>query len=107
MTRIDVWTSFVGEATNAIVLWEITKLAQLGRIEADLDDVEPTRLLLRVHTWQLTLEVCREVARLDFRGDPADEIIAATSIVHRVPLVTRDRRIRGSTRVPFPKGPRA
>jgi PIN domain nuclease of toxin-antitoxin system len=92
---------------SAIVLWEITKLAQLGRIEADLDDVELTRLLLRVHTWPLTLEVCREVARLDFRSDPADEIIAATSIVHRVPLVTRDRRIRGSTRVPFPKGPRA
>ncbi len=91
---------------SAIVLWEITKLAQLGRIETDLDDVELTRLLSRLHTWPLTLDVCREIPRLDFRSDPADEIIAATSVVHRVPLVTRDRTIRRSKRVPFPKGTR-
>jgi PIN domain nuclease of toxin-antitoxin system len=88
---------------SAIVLWEITKLAQLGRIEVDVDDVDLTRLLSRVHTWPLSLAVCREIPRLDFRSDPADEIIAATSIVHGVPLVTRDPRIRGSKRVPFPK----
>jgi len=92
---------------SAIVLWEIGKLAQLGRIEIDLDDADLARLLLRVHTWPLTVEVCREVAHLDFRSDPADEIIAATSIVHRIPLVTRDRRIRKSKKVPFPKGSRA
>ncbi|MGH7897071.1 MAG: PIN domain-containing protein [Candidatus Binatia bacterium] len=91
---------------SAIVVWEITKLAQLGRIDTDLDDVELTRLLSRVHTWPLSLEICREIPRLDFRSDPADEIIAATSIVHRVPLVTRDPRIRASKKVPFAK-PRA
>jgi PIN domain nuclease of toxin-antitoxin system len=91
---------------SAIVLWEIAKLAELGRIETDLDDAELTRLLSRIHLWPLTLDVCREIRRLDFRSDPADEIIAATSIVHRVPLVTRDRKIRVSKRVPFP-GPRA
>jgi PIN domain nuclease of toxin-antitoxin system len=88
---------------SAIVLWEIGKLGQLGRIDVDLDDADLTRLLLRVHTWPLTVEVCREVARLDFRSDPADEIIAATSIAHRIPLVTRDRKIRRSAKVPFPK----
>jgi PIN domain nuclease of toxin-antitoxin system len=91
---------------SAIVLWEIAKLAELGRIETDLDDVDLVRLLSRVHTWGLTLDVCREIPRLDFRSDPADEIIAATSIVHRVPLVTRDRTIRGSKKVPFPKSSR-
>ena len=30
-----------------------------------------------------------------------DELIAATSIVHRVPLLTRDRQIRKSRQVPF------
>lgn len=30
-------------------------------------------------------------AARDFRSDPADEIIAVTSLVHRVPLLTRDR----------------
>jgi PIN domain nuclease of toxin-antitoxin system len=38
---------------------------------------------------------------LDFRGDPADEIIAATSVVHRVRLLTRDRAILRSKLVPF------
>jgi PIN domain nuclease of toxin-antitoxin system len=33
---------------------------------------------------------------LDFRSDPADELIAATSLTHNVPLVTRDARIRSS-----------
>lgn len=51
--------------------------------------------------WPLTIEVCRAIPSLDFDSDPADEIIAATSIVHRVPLVTRDRRIRMSRVVPF------
>jgi PIN domain nuclease of toxin-antitoxin system len=86
---------------SAIVLWEIAKLAQLGRIGLDLDDVELTRVLSRVHTWPLTLDICRTIRDLDFRGDPADELIAATSVVHRVPLVTRDRTIRRSRRVPL------
>jgi PIN domain nuclease of toxin-antitoxin system len=38
---------------------------------------------------------------LDFDSDPADEIIAATSVVHRVPLLTRDRRMRRSKLVPI------
>jgi predicted nucleic acid-binding protein len=38
---------------------------------------------------------------LDFRSDPADELIAATSVVYRVPLVTRDRKLRGSKIVPI------
>ena len=84
----------------SIVLWEIAKLAELRRIEVDLDDPELVRTLARIHVWPLTLEICRAIRTLDFRGDPADEIIAATSLVHHVPLVTRDRRIRASRRVP-------
>ena len=86
---------------SAIVLWEVSKLAQLGRIELSLDDVELTRTLAHIHTWPLTLEICRAIHELDFHADPADELIAATSIVHRVPLVTRDRRLRGSRLVPL------
>jgi len=47
------------------------------------------------------VEVCRTSCELDFRGDPADELIAATSVVHQVPLVTRDRKIRASRLVPL------
>lgn len=86
---------------SAIVLWEIAKLAQLGRIALDLDDPELSRGLARIHTWPLSFEICREVRALDFRSDPADEIIAATSLVHRVPLLTRDKRIKRSRVVPI------
>jgi PIN domain nuclease of toxin-antitoxin system len=86
---------------SAIVLWEIAKLAQLGRIEADLEDAALLRALSRVHTWQLDMAVCRAIRTLDVAGDPADEIIAATSIAHQVPLVTRDRRLRRSKLVPL------
>jgi PIN domain nuclease of toxin-antitoxin system len=86
---------------SAIVLWEIGKLAELRRIEIDLDDRNLLRVLSRVQTWPLTLDVCLAIRELDFRGDPVAEIIAATSLVHRVPLVTRDRRIRTSRRVPL------
>ena len=86
---------------SAIVLWEIGKLAELGRIEVDLDDAELGRIVARIHIWPLTLDVCRAIRRLDVRSDPADEIIAATSLVHQVPLVTRDARLRRSRLVPL------
>lgn len=86
---------------SAIVLWEIAKLAQMGRIELDLDDADVVRVLSRVHVWPITREVALASTRLDVRGDPADELIAATSVVHNVPLVTRDRALRRSRKVPL------
>ena len=86
---------------SAIVLWELAKLAQLGRIELDLEDPEVEAALAGVHVWPLDLAVARVSTRLDFRGDPADELIAATSVVHAVPLLTRDRVIRRSKLVPL------
>ena len=62
-------------SVSAIVLWEIAKLAQLGRIAVDLDDAEVTRVLARVHVWPLTREIARASTRLDIQGDPADELI--------------------------------
>src|SRR3989442_7002736 len=79
---------------SAIVLWEIGKLAQLGRIAVNLDDPELVRALTRLHTWPLSLDVCRAIRDLDVRGDPADEIIAATSVVHRVQVWSRGISIR-------------
>jgi len=89
---------------SAIVLWEIAKLAQLGRIEVDLDDREVTRALSRIQVWPLSLEVCRAIRGLDVTGDPADEIVAATSVAYKVPLVTRDRQLRRSKVIPFARG---
>ena len=86
---------------SAIVLWEMAKLVQLHRVEIDLEDSLVVRTLSRLHVWPVDLEVARMSTRLNFGGDPADELIAATSVVHRVPLVTRDRAIRKSNLVPL------
>lgn len=86
---------------SAIVLWELAKLAQLERISIDLQAPEFTRLLSRIYIWPLDLAVCQKIAELDFRSDPADEIIAATSIVHHVPLLTRDSVLRKSKLIPL------
>ncbi len=81
---------------SAIVLWELTKLFELGRITLDIQTPAFARVLSRTLVWPLDLAVCRRIGTLDFRADPADEIIAATSLVHNVPLLTRDRLLRGS-----------
>jgi PIN domain nuclease of toxin-antitoxin system len=86
---------------SAIVLWEVAKLAQLDRITMDLQDPEIVRVLARVHVWPLTREIAHASTRLDVRGDPADELIAATSMVHDIPLVTRDAVLRRSKVVPL------
>ena len=86
---------------SGIVLWELAKLVELGRIELDLDDREVGRILSLVHVWPIDLPIARTSTALDFRGDPADELIAATSVVLGIPLLTRDREIRRSKLVPL------
>ncbi len=86
---------------STIVLWELAKLVQLGRLELNLEDPEVRRAIQRLHTWPITLSVCGAIEQLDFVSDPADEIIASTSLVHGAPLLTRDRKILGSGVVPL------
>jgi PIN domain nuclease of toxin-antitoxin system len=86
---------------SAIVLWELAKLAQLGRIGLDLGEASARRALARLHVWPITLEVAIVSTQLDVQGDPADELIAATSVVHHAPLITRDRSLRASKLVPL------
>lgn len=90
LTRDGEW------GISAIVLWEIEKLHQKGRILHGLDHAPLARALDRLAIWPITAEVCRNLRALDFHSDPADELIAATSLTHGVPLVTRDARIRTS-----------
>ena len=90
---------------SAIVFWELAKLIQLGRLEMDLGDRETARALASLHVWSIDIDVARALCRLDFRADPADEIIAATSLVHNVPLLTRDRTIGQSKLVPLALSP--
>ena len=86
---------------SGIVLWEVAKLAQLKRIEVDLEDPGVLRVLSSIQVWPITPEIAQASTRLVVRVDPADELIAATSLVHNVPLLTRDRKLLASKRVPL------
>ena len=95
LLRGDSW------GISAIVLWELAKLQALGRVEFEFDSIEFGRILGQVEVLPLTLPICRQSTKLDFDADPADALIAATSVVHKIPLVTRDRKIRRSRIVPL------
>ena len=84
-----------------IVLWELAKLVQLGRITLDLGSPAFQTCLQQLTVVPVSLDIARTSTQLDFRSDPADELIAATSIVTSIPLLTRDHKILGSQLVPF------
>lgn len=73
-----------------------------GRIRYGLDYPPLASSLRQLVIWPITPEVCLNLRALDFESDPADKLIAATSLTHQVPLVTRDSRIRASRVVPWP-----
>jgi len=92
----NVLTADTEWSISAIVLWEITKLHQLGRVGYGLDNEAFGAAVDRVQVWPITRQVCMNLRALDFKSDHADEIIAATSLTHDIPLLTRDFRIRKS-----------
>ena len=90
-------------AVSYIVLWELAKLVQLGRLVLDMDSVAFRRSLRHLTIIPVSIQIARKSTELDFTSDPADELIAATSIVEQIPLLTRDRKILKSSIVPFAK----
>jgi PIN domain nuclease of toxin-antitoxin system len=87
---------------SAIVLWEVAKLyIKQGRVNVSLEDPDLLRALAGMTVWPVDRNVCRRLLELDFTSDPADELIAATSLAYNAPLLTRDRHIRSSQRVPL------
>ena len=91
----DAW------AISDIVIWELGNLERAGRIAPTLAAPEFTALLRRITVYEIDVRVGQALRLLDFRSDPADETIAATSIVHEIPLLTRDARILSSKVVPL------
>ncbi len=88
-------------AISDIVLWELAKLVQRSRLVLDMDSREFVAWLRNLTVFPITPEIARKSTQLDFSSDPADEIVAATSVVEHIPLLTRDRRIRKSKMVPL------
>ncbi len=88
-------------AISDIVLWELAKLVQLGRLEMDLDSPAFRRALDHITVVPMSADIASLSTQLDFKSDPAAELIAATSLSAGMPLLTRDRRILRSKVVPF------
>jgi PIN domain nuclease of toxin-antitoxin system len=88
-------------AVSPIVFWELAKLVQLRRLAMNFDSLEFRNFLRQITVIPITFDIALASTQLDFHSDPADEIIAATSMIHRIPLLTRDRKIRKSKMVPF------
>ena len=58
------------------------------------DSVDFSSALVKIRIWPIDLGMRGQATGMH------DEIIAATSVIHRIPLVTRDRKIRKSKVVP-------
>jgi len=83
----------------AISVWELAVLIQRGRLVLDRDVADWVRDALAVpgvEVLPLTPEIALAAVgpALDLHGDPADRMIAATTLVHRARLVTKDERLR-------------
>jgi len=88
-----------GIAIATITVWELAWLAQNGRIELSVSVESFVReLVARVILRPVTPEIAALSVRLpnEFPKDPADRLIAATSMVEGMRLVTADARIRQS-----------
>lgn len=85
---------------SPISCWEIGMLARAGRIELDRPVASWIARLFddrRSAVAQLSPEAAAWAGALDdarFPGDPADRMIYATALEHRVPLVTKDEQLR-------------
>lgn len=89
-----------GVCISAITIWEMALLAKKGRVQVSgsleafvYDTIAP--LVVKV----MSPAICISAVSLpdEIPRDPADRLIAATSIVEALPLVTADEKLRRST----------
>jgi PIN domain nuclease of toxin-antitoxin system len=91
-----------GVAVSTITLWELSWLAQNGRIQV-LSSVETfvretvARVILKPMTPEITAVAVRLPAT--YPKDPADRVIGSTAIVEGMKLVTADHQIRRAKEV--------
>jgi PIN domain nuclease of toxin-antitoxin system len=88
---------------SAISCWELAKLVEKRRISFSIPLVTWMRRSLNelsINIADLSPEIAVESTQLrDFHYDPADQIIAATSRVLGMPLLTSDKKILDYTGV--------
>ena len=86
---------------SAISCLEVATAVAKGRITLDrevLEWLEQALALPRVELLHLTPLIAVKATQLgnDFPGDPADRVIAATSLVESASLVTKDSKVHAS-----------
>jgi PIN domain nuclease of toxin-antitoxin system len=85
-------------ACSDISLWEIAMLISKGRLDPGTDAQKFIQLVLvarNIKVLPITPEIAARSAQPDFcpHGDPADRLIAATTILHKSKLVTSDQKL--------------
>lgn len=84
-----------------ISIWEISMLIKKGRIEVSTTASNFINLFLQSRS-VIVKSISPEIAELsvnlnnEINNDPADRIIAATSIIYNAQLVTADKNLRNS-----------
>jgi PIN domain nuclease of toxin-antitoxin system len=87
-----------------ISLWEIAMLIKKERVRIDIAYQDFINLVLGSNKY-IIHRISPEIAELSvnlpasINKDPADRIIAATSIINNAPLVTKDENLTGSTEI--------
>ena len=87
-----------------ISFWEISMLIKRKRLEVDETASGFISLLLQSRNFYIQ-EITPEIAELsvnlgpEVNNDPADRLIAATSILGNAPLITADQNLRDATLV--------
>jgi PIN domain nuclease of toxin-antitoxin system len=85
-----------------ISIWEISMLLKKNRLVIDDSPSGFINLLLQsrnLHVQQITPEIAELSVNFgsEINNDPADRLIAATSIVKNIPIITADRNLRDAT----------
>lgn len=87
-----------------ISIWEVSMLIKKGRIEINTSATHFINLFLQSRNISVQ-SISPEIADLsvnfgaDINNDPADRIIAATSVICNARLVTADNNLRNSERL--------
>ena len=89
-----------------VSLWEAAKLVEFGRLILAVPFTEFLRQALspELTVLPVTAAIAERVTSLErsgFHKDPADQLIVATALVHRLHLISADARIRTWGRVPI------
>lgn len=85
-----------------ISIWEISMLVKRKRIEVDETPANLLKLIMGSRNYTV-INISPEIAELsvnledEINTDPADRIIAATSILKLAPVVTSDKKMRHAT----------